>query len=204
MEEGRSVDEANDRSSIIALMCSRRSGLARDMIAPGPDAAQLDRILSAAVSVPDHGKLTPWHFVIIEPAQRMRLADELAKIHAAENPDAREHEREKVRKFALQAPTLIIVLLRPARQSRIAHSAQFASAAAAAMTLAYATHAEGFVCSWLSGWAAYSSKVAALVGQPGDSIVGFMFIGTPSRQLLAQPRPGLADKVSVWRPDDIV
>ena len=64
----------NDTSTPIALLHSRRSGKPRDMIAPGPDAGQLDQILRAAIRVPDHGKLAPWRFVMIGADQRDALA----------------------------------------------------------------------------------------------------------------------------------
>ena len=189
----------NDRSSPIALLLSRHSGTARDMIAPGPDEAQLQRILAAAVSVPDHGRLMPWRFVIVPTDQRDGLADAFERIFMAEKEVARDAEREAVRNFARFAPTLVVVLHRPNPQSRIPLPAQSASAAAAAMTLSHAAHAEGFVCCWLTGWAAYSPQVTALFGEPDDNIVGFMFIGTPGRPLSRRDRPELAEVVSVWR-----
>ena len=60
----------NDTSSPLALLRTRRSGKPRDMIAPGPDAAQLRAILEAAIRVPDHGKLSPWRFVIVGSDRR--------------------------------------------------------------------------------------------------------------------------------------
>ena len=65
----------NDTTTPISLLLSRRSGKPRDMIAPGPDAAQLETILTAASRVPDHGKLAPWRFVTVAADQRDALAD---------------------------------------------------------------------------------------------------------------------------------
>lgn len=191
---------SNDCTAM-SLLLSRQSGIARDMVAPGPDDAQMQRILTAAVGVPDHGRLTPWRFVIVPEDSRNALADAYERIFVSEKPDAREAEREAVRNFARYAPTLVVVLHRPHPESRIPLPAQYASAAAAAMTIAYAAQAEGFVSCWLSGWAASSPNVAALFGEPGDSIVGFMFIGTPGRPLSPRTRPKLEDVVSTWKPD---
>ena len=60
----------NDRSTPARLLATRRSGKARDMGPPGPDPAQLEAILAAAIRVPDHGKLAPWRFVVIEDRER--------------------------------------------------------------------------------------------------------------------------------------
>ncbi len=188
----------NDRSTPMSLLLSRRSGKARDMIAPGPDDAQLQRILTAAARVPDHGKLAPWRFVIVPETAREALSEALDAIYVAEKPEAGRIEREAIRDFARQAPTLIVTLFRPKPESHIPLAEQASSAAAATMTLAHAAHAEGFASCWLTGWPAYSAGVTALFGEPGDSIVGFMFLGTPAKPLEERPRPNLEDVVSVW------
>lgn len=192
------MTDFNDRSSPMSLLLTRRSGKARDMIAPGPDDAQLRRILTAAARVPDHGKLAPWHFVIVPAEAREALAEAMDTIYLAEKPEAGRIEREAIRGFAQQAPTLVVVLHRPKPDSHIPLAEQSASAVAATMTLAQAAHAEGFVSCWLTGWPAYSPGVLGLLGQPGDSIVGFMFLGTPGRPLEERPRPDLDAVVSVW------
>jgi nitroreductase len=190
----------NDTSTPISLLLSRRSGKARDMIAPGPDASQLRRMLTAAARVPDHGKLAPWRFVIVEPGQRETLAAALDSAYVAERPEAGRIEREAIRDFARQAPCLVVVLHRPNTQSHIPLAEQATSASAAAMTLAHAAHAEGFAACWLTGWAAYSAAVRDLFGAPGDRIVGFIFIGTPGKPIEERPRPAYDDVVSVWSP----
>ncbi len=190
----------NDRSTPMALLLSRRSGKARDMIAPGPDDAQLRRILTAAARVPDHGKLAPWRFVVVPADRREALGQALEAIYVAEKPDAGRIERDAARNFARQAPCLSVVLHRPRPESHIPPAEQAASAAAAATTLAHAAHAEGFVSCWLTGWAAYSPGVRDLLGQPGDSVTGFMFLGTPGKLLEERPRPAFEDVVSEWSP----
>lgn len=194
------VTALNDRSTPMALLLSRRSGKARDMVPPGPDDAQLRRILTAAARVPDHGKLVPWRFVVVPSEQREALADALEGIYVAEKPDAGRLEREAIHDFAHQAPCLVVVVHTPRRDSHIALSEQASSASAAAMTLAHAAHAEGFVACWLTGWAAYSAGVLRLFGDEGDSIVGFLFIGTPGKPVEERPRPDYDDVVSGWEP----
>lgn len=188
----------NDRSTPMSLLLTRRSGKARDMITPGPDAAQLKRILTAAARVPDHGKLAPWRFVIVPADRRMALADALEAIFVAEKPAAGRGERAAARAFAHQAPCLVVVVHRPRSDSHIPLREQASSASAAAMTLAHAAHAEGFSACWLTGWAAYSPGVCALFGEAGDHIIGFMFLGTPGKPVEERARADYDDVVSVW------
>ena len=189
----------NDRSTPASLLATRRSGKPRDMIAPGPDAVQLRRILAAAMRVPDHGKLAPWRFVVIEPEARDTFAALLERAYRIDRPEPGRLELEAVEQFARQAPTLVVIVSTPDTASHIPLWEQELSAGAATMNLLAATHAEGFVGGWLTGWAAYSPIVAQALGAEGGRIAGFVFIGTPSRAPEERPRPDPDAKVSFWR-----
>ena len=192
----------NDTSSTLALLHTRRSGKPRDMVAPGPDAQQMHTILSAAIRVPDHGKLAPWRFVIIGGDQRDALADVLTGAYRAEKPEAGRLEIETMVQFAHQAPSLVVALSCPVAGSKIPAWEQQLSAGAACQTLLMAAHALGFVASWLTGWPAYSDTVCrALGGGEGDRIAGFVFIGSPGRPLDERPRPAFYDVVMTWHPE---
>lgn len=188
----------NDLSSPAALLATRRTAKPRDMIAPGPDAAQLRAILEAATRVPDHGKLAPWRFVVIPDDRRQALADLLTAAYRAERPEAGRLELEAMESFAHQAPTLVVALSAPVAGSKIPLWEQELSAGAACMTLLLAAHAQGFAGCWLTGWAAYSDAVRDAFGGPGDRIAGFLFIGTPGRPLEERPRPAFDSVVRTW------
>ena len=189
----------NDLTTPATLLATRRSGKARDMVAPGPDADQLARILATAARVPDHGKLAPWRFVTVAANRRDAMGAALEAIYVAEKPEAGRLEREAARGFAVQAPCLVIVLSRPERTSHIPVWEQELSAGAATTMLCTAAHAQGFVANWLTGWACYSPGVAALVGEAGERIAGFVFIGTASKPLEERPRPDMASVVRDWQ-----
>ena len=189
----------NDLSSTAALLATRRSGKPRDMVAPGPDATQLHRILAAAMRVPDHGKLNPWRFVIIEDGQRRAFANLLTSAYRAENPSADNASLAPLEQFAMQAPALVAVISSPV-EHKVPVWEQQLSAGAACMNLLIATHAAGFVGSWLTGWPTYSAKVLESLGGSGeDRIAGFMFLGSPSRELDERPRPTYEAVVSTWK-----
>jgi nitroreductase len=191
------MDSFNDTSSAAALLATRRSGKAREMVAPGPDAAQLQAILHAATRVPDHGKLNPWRFVVIE--NRAAFAEALMAIYLAAKPDAGRLEREAVTQFATQAPCLVVVIASP-RPSHIPLWEQELSVGAACQNLLLAAHAHGFVANWLTGWAAFDEKVLALLGGAApERIAGFFFIGTQGRPLEERPRPASDAVISHWR-----
>lgn len=192
----------NDLSSPAAFFASRRSGKPRDMVAPGPDAAQLHRILAAATRVPDHGKLAPWRFVVIGPEKRDAFAALLQRALREDKPEPSEREIAAAEDFARTAPALVVAVSAPDTASKIPVWEQELSAGAACMNLLNAAHAEGFVGGWLTEWPAFSDTVRAAFA-PGDrpeaKIAGFLFLGTPSRELQERPRPDYADVVSEWQ-----
>jgi len=191
----------NDRSTTLDLLLTRRSGKPRDLTAPGPDAAEMETILSVAARVPDHGKIGPWRFVIVPLEARDAFAAAVDAAWLAEGGDPADKERGKLREFALQAPALVAVLSVPDRAHKIPVWEQELSAGAACLNLLIAATAMGYAGGWLTGWAAYSPGVyAALGGEPGGRVAGFVFLGTPARQLEERPRQALAQVARVWAP----
>ena len=188
----------NDTSSPLALLRTRRSGKPRDMIAPGPDATQMRTILEAAMRVPDHGKLTPWRFIIVGNDQRNRLSDLLTTAYRDEKPEAGRLEIEAMDSFARQAPALVVVLSKLVIPHKIPVWEQELSAGAACMNLLNAVHASGFVGGWLTGWPAYSDAVRDAFGGSDARIAGFIFIGSPAGPLEERPRPDYDAVVRHW------
>lgn len=190
----------NDASSPLSLLRTRRSGKARDMIAPGPDAAQLADIVAIATRVPDHGKLAPWRLLVIPGERRAAFATLLHDAYLAEKPDAGRLELQAMTDFAHQAPVLVALLFTPVASERIPIWEQQLSTGAVAMQLLNAAHAHGFVGNWLTGWAAGNRAVARALGAlgDGDCIAGFVFLGTASQPLEERPRPDASVVVHSW------
>jgi nitroreductase len=189
----------NDRSTPLSLLATRRSGKPRDLAAPGPDDAQLAQILEIAARTPDHGKLAPWRFVIVPADKRGDLARVITQAYRAERPQAARLEIEALEQFATQAPALVVVLSSPKVGSHIPLWEQELSAGAACMNLLHAAHALGFAGGWLTGWSAYSEAVRDAFGAEPERIAGFLFLGTPSKQLEERPRPDPQQIVSIWQ-----
>ncbi len=188
----------NDLTTPASLLATRRSGKPRDMVAPGPDPKQLRRILTSAMRVPDHGKLAPWRFVIIDSERRPAFAALLERAYLEGKPEAGRLELGAIDQFARQAPALVVVVSIPNPRSNIPIWEQELSAGAACMALLAATHAEGFVGSWLTGWATYDPKIVEALGFPEAKIAGFAFLGSPGRALDERPRPTFETVVSHW------
>jgi nitroreductase len=190
----------NDRSSALSLLKTRRSGRPREMVGPGPSDEELRQILEVAMRVPDHGKLVPWRFVIVGKDQREQFALLLRRALQEEDECAGPAHHEKADQFARQGEALIVLISSPTRQHKIPVWEQELSAGAAAMNLLHAAHAFGYVGGWLTGWEAYSPKVNAAFAKPDERIAGFIYLGSPGRDLEERPRPDPAEIVRKWDP----
>jgi nitroreductase len=188
----------NDRSSILSLLETRRSGRPRDLVAPGPSPSELAKILAAAMRTPDHGKLHPWRFVHVAADRRGAFAKLLDDAYRIDNPAPGRLELEANERFAHQAPELIVALSSPTEGHKIPVWEQQLSCGAACMNLCLAAHAMGFAAGWVTGWAAYSPAVLAAFGAPPERIAGFIFLGTPGAELEERIRPDYSDVVSEW------
>ncbi|WP_446652858.1 nitroreductase family protein [Blastomonas sp.] len=195
------MTEFNDLSSLPRYLASRRSGRPRDMIAPGPDAAQMREIVEMALRTPDHGKLSPWRVVHVASYQRDAFAEKLTSAYRADKPEAGRLEIEAMETFARQAPELLVVLYSPRESSKIPLWEQQLSAGAFVMNLLHAVNAHGFVGGWITGWPSYSDAVRDLFGSGPEQIAGFVFIGTAGQALEERPRPELGAVLSAWVPD---
>lgn len=192
----------NDLSTPLSFLSTRRSSRPRDLVAPGPNAAELRQLLGIAMRVPDHGKLAPWRFVVVEREQRDALQARLEDAYRIDRPDAGRLEIEAIEQFAQQAPMLVVALFSPRESSKIPLREQQLSAGAACYNLLAAAHAMGFAGGWVTGWAAYSDVVRDVFGADPEQIVGFIFLGSREEgsALEERTRPGYDDVVSVWTP----
>ncbi|HEY6047794.1 MAG TPA: nitroreductase [Sphingomicrobium sp.] len=190
----------NDRSSILSLLETRRSGKPRELVGRGPTAQELERILTIAARAPDHGKLHPWRFVTVADDQRDALAALLQAALAEENPDAKDAHRQKEEEFAHYAGQLVVLVSTPVPDHKIPLWEQELSCGAAGMSLLLAAHALGYVAGWVTGWRAYSERVRSAFCGPGERIGGFIFIGQVGCELEERERPELSDVVRAWQP----
>lgn len=182
----------------LAFLLARRSRPARTLGAPGPDRPALETILTAAARTPDHGKLEPWRFIVLQGAAGARLAALTRRLGAA-----RGLEPEAVEKAAAPfetTPLTVAVVASPRDHPKIPEIEQTLSAGAVCLSLLNAALASGWGANWLSGWMATDRDWLdeGLGLGPREWVAGFVHLGTESSPPPDRPRPDLAAVVS-WR-----
>lgn len=191
----------NDTSSILALLKSRKSASAKAMGAPGPTPEQLSEILACAVRVPDHGKLTPWRFILWEGDARARFGDVMKARWQVLHPEHGEQTLGFVHGLFLRAPTILGVVSSAQEHPKIPVWEQQLSAAAVCMNILYAATALGIGCQWNTDWVVYDAEIAAAMGlAPHEKLAGLIYFGTSTGALEERPRPDPATLLTHWQP----
>ena len=185
--------------SILTLLKTRRSVKPVEMTGPGPSLDELDSLLTIAARVPDHGKLVPWRFIILKDEARHAYGEILARLFAADHPDATPEQIAFERKRFARAPLVIAVVSRTMPHQKITEWEQVLSAGAAAMNLLTAAHGMGYAGCWLTEWPAYDRRALDALGlAASEKIAGFVYIGKAAHAPEDRPRPNLPDIVTIF------
>ncbi len=146
--------------------------------ASAPSREHLAQVLQAAVRAPDHGRLRPWRFMLIEGEQRRKFGDLLAASALRRVPGLSEGDLQRERDKALRAPLIIVTACRVVPGTKVPAIEQLMAAGAATQNILLALHALGYVAAWKTGEAAYDAEVKKALGFAADDhIVGFVYTG---------------------------
>jgi nitroreductase len=147
---------------------------------PGPTPEDLARILEAAGRAPDHGRLKPWRFIVLDTDLREKFSAAAAAAKRLRLPAMNDEQFAAEREKVLRSPTIVVIACIPNRgQTKIPEIEQIIAAGAAAQNLFLAAYDLGYGVMWKTGAAAYDATVKAILGlDANDHIVGIMHLGT--------------------------
>ncbi|MFD3263723.1 nitroreductase family protein [Phenylobacterium ferrooxidans] len=181
---------------VLAFLATRRSASAVTLAEPAPTASELDALLQLAARVPDHGKLAPWRFIILEPAAKAVFADRLEAL-----ANSRGDARAAAKLGKLKIPPLCVAVVSRPRAGEIPEWEQLLSAGAVCTTMLYAAQALGYGANWITDWYAYDDEAKAILGlEPAEKVAGYIFLGTPKEPPQERERPDVAALITAWRP----
>src|SRR6056297_1530528 len=183
--------------AVLDFLLTRRSRPAKTLTAPVPDRAALRVLLTAAARSPDHGKLEPWRFLVLEKAALARLAG----LAEARGPALGKSEGEIVKQRAqfADADLAVAVVEAPKPSDKIPAIEQTYSAGAVCLALLNAALAAGWGANWLTGWAVHDRAFAetGLGLSAGERVAGLIHIGTETAAPPERPRPDI-DAITRW------
>lgn len=141
-------------AAILEAITTRQSVSPKHLGSPGPTKDEIRRMVTAAVTAPDHGALRPWRFLLIADEARPHLADLFVAAKADKTPDMTPDMVEKERDKALCGPTLIAVTARiNQRHPKVPASEQYASVGMAVQ-----------ICSWPQMLSVTAASCSAATG----------------------------------------
>lgn len=192
------ITDTEALDAALTLIHSRQQVSPKRLGDPGPDAEQIEKILTAAGAAPDHGQLTPWRLVIISRERRHLLADAFADALVERDPAASEAQKQEAREKAFRGPFLLMVIARLAPELGDAHPRErLISAGCAVQNMLLTAHAMGFGAGLSSGRAIYSQRMRRLFElADGEYPLCFLTVGTVQRCKAPRPRPGMDDYTS--------
>jgi nitroreductase len=187
---------AHATPQVLDFLALRRSASAVTLAEPGPTADQLTDLLRLAARVPDHGKLAPWRFVLLQGTDKAAFA---ARLEALANSRGDVKAIAKLAK--LKIPPMGVAVISSPRGDAIPQWEQILSAGAVCVNLLYAAQALGYGANWITDWYAYDPEAKAILGlAAGEQVAGFIFIGATREPPQERERPDAQAVVSSWKP----
>lgn len=165
--------------------------------APAPEGEELAELLKVAARVPDHGRLTPWRFILYRGDARKRVGELLVKrAEEREGPLPEGRKEQELTRFS-RAPLVIGIISSPVGHERIPEWEQFLSAGAVSMNLCIAANALGYATNWITNWYSDDAPSRAFLGlAPNERVAGFVHIGTAENKMPERPRADMDRIVS--------
>jgi nitroreductase len=184
--------------AVLDFLAKRRSASAMTLTAPGPDDAQLADLLRLAARVPDHGKLSPWRFVILRGAAKDAFAEKIAALADSQaNPIKANAALRK-----LTRPPIAVAVVSRFIPGEIPEWEQRLSAAAVCQQMLLAAAAMGWGANWITDWYSYDPRGRKILGVTDDEqVAGFLYLGTATEAPQERARPDVAAITREWTPD---
>ncbi|MEL7167602.1 MAG: nitroreductase [Pseudomonadota bacterium] len=181
----------------LEFLLTRRSRPAKTLTTPVPDRAALVQILTAAARTPDHGKLEPWRFVVVQGAAMARLAEVAQRRGEARGLDAAQVSKGRAQFDQGELAIVVVEVQKPSE--KIPSVEMTYSAGAVCLSLLNAALAAGWGANWLSGWPSHDADFgrAALDLADHERIAGIIHIGTETSVPPERPRPDI-DAITEW------
>jgi nitroreductase len=192
--ENEPAAAAQESLETLALMARRRSAKVAHLAEPAPTGADLDALIDLAARVPDHGKLGPWRFVVIEGDARARAGAGVARAIEA---DADAGRIEAARALFLRAPACVMVVSSPKPNVKVPEWEQVLSSGAVCFAMLLGAHAMGYAGCWLTEWPAFDARVRAALGLSDEErVAGFVYLGSAREPAIERVRADAASRIT--------
>lgn len=182
----------------LRFLARRRSASAMTLTGPGPNETELADLLRLATRVPDHGKLSPWRFVILRGEAKDVFAERITALADSQaNP-----VKAKAALRKLTRPPVCVAVISRYIAGEIPEWEQRQSASAVCMQMLLAAAAMGWGANWITDWYSYDPRALDILGVgENEKVAGYLYLGTATEAPQERQRPDVPALVSEWTPD---
>ncbi|MGB1235281.1 MAG: nitroreductase family protein [Planktomarina sp.] len=178
----------------LTFLRTRRSRPAKILKAPYPDRTVVADLLEIASRTPDHGKLEPWRFIVLDIPALRRLGDLAHDLATKAGADA-----DKEANQYQTSGCAVVVVESPKSSEKIPAIEQTYAAGGVCLSLLNAALASGWGANWLSGWASHDATFCrnGLGLSDHERIAGIIHLGTGPDTMPDRPRPDVS-AITTW------
>ena len=186
---------------IIELLCKRVSS--PRLVEPSPNKKELEQVFQSALRAPDHMMLRPWRYMVIEGDARDKLGQlflSASECVARENNETLDDFKiEKLKSMPLRAPTIVVAVASMKEHPKVPELEQLLSCGVGVGYMLVALQALGYGGIWRTGDLAFNDEVRKSLGlKEAETIIGFLYLGTPAGELKSVPELNVDDFVETW------
>ena len=201
VEELKQVFAASRKRAALAALMGRRSISPKRLGEPGPSQEDMDLMIEAALSAPDHGSLHPWRVLTFEPDQRQALASLFMEEKLRRDPLASRADLDRAMEHATRSPVLLAFIVSLHERRNVPFREQWLAAGAAIGNFLNAAHQLGFGGILLSGDRCFDPTLKAALGVgPHEFLAGFISLGSIAAAPPARRKPQAQSMRSQWAP----
>ncbi len=169
------------------------------LTAPAPDERQLIEIFKAANRAPDHGKLQPWRFLVVEGEGLNRLSSVFVDSVTSTGAAISASVLEKTKNMPFRAPMILVAIAKCQNHPKVPKQEQLLACACATQNILNACFALNFGAVWRTGELAYVQDVKQALGlEDLEEVIGFIYVGTPSGDVPAVPDANAEAIFATW------
>jgi len=168
------------------------------LVEPAPTHDQLNIAFHAALTAPDHHRLKPTQFIVVEGEQREAFGELLAQaVQDLGEMDAAQIERVKHHPF--RAPIIVLAVTKFQDHPKVPLFEQTLSSGAAIENFLLSLQAQGFASMWRSGAVVESNLLKSALGlTERDLISAVIYVGTAAKAIAPRAEIDVQPYVHFW------
>ena len=171
----------------------------RNLIDPIPSKDEMEQVYQAALRAPDHAWVRPSSFIQVSGEGLKKLSDIFVKVAEESFENLTDEILEKYKNAPFRAPLIVILVSKKKDHPKVPRIEQIISTGTAGQNIMLALNALGYGAIWRTGRFAFNEKISERLGLSNNqTVIGYIYIGTPAGKKKSLPQMNTDDYISIW------